>query len=70
MDEFFTNMQKMLQLKMIMNQEFPYFLPMMNVSRPLCSTGILPYANISKVRTEFDHYFDTLIMINMLKSLL
>jgi hypothetical protein len=76
LDEFFTNLQKMLQLKTIMNhisnQEIPYLVPTMNVSRPLCSTGILPYANIStyKVRTGFDHYFDTIIKINMLKNLL
>jgi hypothetical protein len=73
-DEFFTNLQKMLQLKTIMNQnsnqEIPYFLPTMNVSRPLCFTGILPYANISKVGTGFDHYFNTIIKINMLKNLL
>jgi uncharacterized spore protein YtfJ len=74
LDELFTNLQKMLQLKTIMNQnsnqQIQYILPTMNVSRPLCSTGILPYANISKVRTGFDHYFDTIIKINMLKNLL
>jgi hypothetical protein len=65
LDEFFTNLQKMLQLKTMMNQnsnqEIP-FLPTMNVSRPLCYTGILPYANISKVRTGFDYYFDALML--------
>jgi hypothetical protein len=50
----------LLQLKTLMNQhsnqEIPFFQPPMNISNPLCSTGILPYANISKVRTRFDHF--------------
>jgi hypothetical protein len=74
LDEFFTNLQKMLQLKTIMNQnsnqEIPYFVPTMNVSRPLCSTAILPYANISKIGTGFDHFFDTIIKMHILKNLL
>lgn len=40
------------------NQEIPFFPPPMNISNPLCFTGILPYANISKVKTRIDHFFD------------
>ena len=71
-DETFINLQNLLQLKMIMNrysnQQIPFFLPLMNNSNPLCSTGIFPYANSSRVRS--DHFFDTMIRMIMLKDLL
>jgi hypothetical protein len=71
-DEFLTNLQKILQLKTIMNQnsnqEIPYLLSTMNVSRP-CSAAILPYANNSKVRTGFDLLFDTIIKMHILNLL-
>ncbi|HXX96604.1 MAG TPA: hypothetical protein VEL11_05750 [Candidatus Bathyarchaeia archaeon] len=71
-DETFINLQNLLQLKMIMNrysnQQIPFFLTLMNNSNPLCSTGIFPYANSSRVRS--DHFFDTMIRMIMLKDLL
>jgi hypothetical protein len=73
-DESFRNLQKLEQLKTLMNrhsnQEIPLLQPPMNISNPLCSTGILPYANISKVRTRFDHFFDPIIRMIMLKNAL
>ncbi len=72
LDESFRNLQKLLQLKTLMNrhsnQEIPFFQPPMNISNPLCSIGILPYANISKIRTRFDHFFDPIIRMVMLKN--
>ena len=74
LDESFRNLQKLVQFKTIMNrcsnQEIPFFLPPMNISKPLCSTGILPYANSSKVRTRIDYFFDPIIRMNMLKGIL
>jgi len=71
-DETFINLQNLLQLKMIMNrysnQQIPFFLPLMNNSNPLCSTGIFPYATSSRVRS--DHIFDTMIRMIILKAVL
>jgi hypothetical protein len=72
LDEFFRNLQNFLQLKTIMNRysnhQIPFFLPPMNISNPSCSTVIFPYANSSRVR--FDHFFDSIIKINMLRAIL
>ena len=61
-DETFINLQNRYS-----NQQIPFFLPLMNNSNPLCSTGIFPYANSSRVRS--DHFFDTIIRMLMLKLL-
>lgn len=72
LDENLRNLQNPLQLKMIMNgysnQQIPFFLPPMNNSNPLCSTGIFPYTNSSRVRS--DHFFDTIMKMIMLKAIL
>jgi hypothetical protein len=74
LDESFRNLQKLLQLKTLMNrhsnQEIPFFLPTINISKPLCSTGILPSSNISNVRTKFDHFFDPVARMIVLKNAL
>jgi hypothetical protein len=72
LDQFFRALQNLLQLKTIMNwysnQQIPFFLPPMNILKPSYSTGIFPYANSSRVRS--DHYFDAIIRMNMLKVIL
>lgn len=69
LDENLRNLQNLFQLKAIMNgysnQQIPFFLPPMNNLNPLCSTGIFPYANSSRVRS--DHFFDTIMMIIILQ---
>lgn len=59
------NVQKLLQ---------SFFLPIvtvpMNISKPLGFTGVLPNADISKVRTRFDDFSNSIIRIIMLKNAL
>lgn len=54
------------------NHEITFFLPIvtapMNIMKPLGFTGVLPNADISKVRTRFDDFSDSIIRIIIVKN--